>query len=454
MNSSDFAGSRSWQSASLPGSEVTPSALLRVISRALRAASRAAAAWITLPTMTLASDGCSSSQYCSASLMTFSTTGRTSEETSLSLVWEENFGSGTLQERMAVSPSRQSSPVSATFSFCVTAALLGIAGDLARQRAAEAGEMGAAVALRDGVGEAEHGLVVAVVPPQRAFDRDALALGPDHDRGGNERGLVAVEIFDEGLDPALVEQLLALLDRVAHVGQHDPHAGIEEGELAQPVLQRREVELGHGEGARARQERHLGAALVVRGADHRQRSERVAVAELDEMLLAVAPDRELEPGRERVHHRDADAVQAARDLVGVLVEFPAGMQMGHDDLGGRDPFALVDVGRDAAAVVAHRAGAVRIERDHHLLGVAGERLVDGVVDHLVDHVVEARAVIGVADIHAGPLAHRVEALEDLDRIRVVVGRNGRWLAGGFGHGGLSERTFGSAAENAELDSLV
>ena len=49
--------------------------------------------------------------------MTLSTTGRTSEETSLSLVWLENFGSGTLTESTQVSPSRASSPVSATFSF-------------------------------------------------------------------------------------------------------------------------------------------------------------------------------------------------------------------------------------------------------------------------------------------------------------------------------------------------
>src|SRR5256886_8817937 len=62
MNSSDLAGSFSWQSASLPGSEEMLSGLLRVSSRALRAASRAAAAWITLPTMTLASLGCSSNR--------------------------------------------------------------------------------------------------------------------------------------------------------------------------------------------------------------------------------------------------------------------------------------------------------------------------------------------------------------------------------------------------------
>ncbi len=54
------------------------------------------------------------------------------------------------------------------------------------------------------------------------------------------------------------------------------------------------------------------------------------------------------------------------------------------------------------------------------VGVARERFVDRVVDDLVDHVMQARAVVGVADIHARPLAHGVEALQDLDRLRVIV----------------------------------
>jgi hypothetical protein len=45
---------------------------------------------------------------------------RTSEETSLSLVCEPNFGSGSLTETIAVSPSRMSSPVRLTFSFFST----------------------------------------------------------------------------------------------------------------------------------------------------------------------------------------------------------------------------------------------------------------------------------------------------------------------------------------------
>ena len=42
---------------------------------------------------------------------------------------------------------------------------IGVAVDLARQRAAKAREMGAAVALRNIVGEAQHILMIAVVPP-------------------------------------------------------------------------------------------------------------------------------------------------------------------------------------------------------------------------------------------------------------------------------------------------
>src|SRR5262249_56243734 len=78
-------------------------------------------------------------------------------------------------------------------------------------------------------------------------------------------------------------------------------------------------------------------------------------------------------------------------------------------------------------------GGVGIGGHGAVLGEAGKRLVDGVVDDLVDHVVQARAVVGVADIHARPLAHGVETLEHLDRLGVVIGCVGDRFAGGFGH---------------------
>ena len=62
------------------------------------------------------------------------------------------------------------------------------------------------------------------------------------------------------------------------------------------------------------------------------------------------------------------------------------------------------------------------------VAMAGERLVDGVVDDLVDHVVQAGPVIGVADVHARTLAHGLEAAQHLDRFgpvglqRLLVGQ--------------------------------
>ena len=118
MNNSHFDGSRSWQSASLPGRvEMSSTPLRRVSSRALRAASRAAAASITFWMMPFASFGCVSNQCATASATTACTAGCTSELTSFSFVCDENFGSGTFTDSTAVMPSRMSSPTSDRLSF-------------------------------------------------------------------------------------------------------------------------------------------------------------------------------------------------------------------------------------------------------------------------------------------------------------------------------------------------
>src|SRR5580700_11076196 len=315
----------------------------------------------------------------------------------------------------------------------------GVTRDLARQRAAKAREMRATVALRDVVGKAEHRLVIAVVPPKRAFDADGVALRFDDNRLRYQGRLVAVEIFDEGFNAALVAQNLALLDRVAHVGEHDGDAGIEEGEFAQPVFQRGEIELRHGEGFLRRQKSHFGSTAVKGRADDSERSYGFAVAELHGMFVAVAPDRQLERTGQRIDDGHADAVQSAGDLVGVLVEFSAGVQLRHDHFGGRHTLAFVNVGRNTAAVVAHSAGTVRVEGNFDLLGKARQRLINSVVDNFVDHVMEAGAVIGVADIHTRPLADRVEPFQNFDRFRSIIGGGiRRRFTDGFGHAeGLS-----------------
>ncbi len=181
------------------------------------------------------------------------------------------------------------------------------------------------------------------------------------------------------------------------------------------MLQRREVELGLGEDLGRRQKGELGAGerLAVAGhrrvADDGERRLRVAHPEAHEVFSAAPPDAQVEALGQRVDHRDADAVQAARHLVRVLVELPAGMQPRHDHFRRRDSFLLVYVDRDAPAVVGDGDRAVGVHLHAYRVAVSAESFVDGIVDGLVDHVVQARAVIGVADVHAGPLAHRIQA---------------------------------------------
>ncbi len=134
--------------------------------------------------------------------------------------------------------------------------------------------------------------------------------------------------------------------------------------------------------------------------------------------LAVAPDLEVERFRERVDDRDADAVKTARDLVAVVVELAAGMEHGQDDFGRRSA-ARVLVDGNAAAVVDDGHRIVDVQRDVDLIAVAGERLVDRVVDDFVDEMVQALRA-GRADVHRRALADRLEAFEDLDLVRAVV----------------------------------
>ena len=142
------------------------------------------------------------------------------------------------------------------------------------------------------------------------------------------------------------------------------------------------------------------------------------------VVVAVAVDLDEEPLGQRVDDADADAVQAAGDLVAAAAELAAGVEHGEHDLGRA--LALVRTGRvrvdrDAAAVVVDAAAAVGEQRDGDARAVAGHRLVDGVVDDLPDQVVQPGQA-GRADVHARALAHRIEALEDLDVLGAVVPR--------------------------------
>ena len=243
MKSSASAGSRTVQSASLPGRvEFSSADLRRVRSRALRAACLARAASTALPTIRRASLGFSSknspSLRLTASLTSPSTGGLPSLVFGLPLelrVLELDRD----HRRQALADVVAGQVLVFLFEQAL-AARVGVEG--AGQGGAEAREVGAALVGVDVVGEAEDRFLVGGVPLHRDLDLAVLVLALEEDGLAMQRVLVLVEVGDEVDQAALVVEGV-LLAGAALVDELDLQAPGEERGLAQPLGEGRVVEL-------------------------------------------------------------------------------------------------------------------------------------------------------------------------------------------------------------------
>ena len=100
-------------------------------------------------------------------------------------------------------------------------------------------------------------------------------------------------------------------------------------------------------------------------------------------------------------------MQPAGHLVGILVELPAGVQLGHDHFGGGDPFPLVNARRNPTPVVDDFRAPIGMQNHLHILRMPRQRLIDRVVHHLVDHMMEPGPVVRIPNIHPRPLPYRI-----------------------------------------------
>ena len=122
-------------------------------------------------------------------------------------------------------------------------------------------------------------------------------------------------------------------------------------------------------------------------------------------------------------------MEAAGGFIDLRVEFAAGMQRGHDDFEGRLVLEFgVRIDGNAAAIVGDGQVALGIIVHVNPGGVAGDRLVHGVVHDLGEKMMEG-LFIGAADIHAGAAADGLQPLQHLD-----VGGGILLLAPGSGRG--------------------
>ena len=345
-----------------------------------------------------------------------------------SLVWPWNSGSRMNTESMQPAPTITSSlviaaarlpwPMRSAWSFRPRSSAVRKPDFV---RAAVGRRNGVAVGVEEAVGVGGPG-----DRPLRAAMRPGLAgaagedVGMHQRRAVQRRGEIVLQPFLEmerrlGRNVGAFDQFLvarpADLDAAEQIGlgaRHLEHAlGLERG------LRPEDLRVG--------MEAHLGAAAVRRLAGVLQLALRLAALERHLVELLAARDLDLHAVGQRVRHRHADAVQAARGLVDLGVELAAGMQRAHDHFERRLVLEFrMRIDRNAAAVVgdADEAAGLHLHLDEGR--VARQRLVHRVVDHFREQVMQ-RLLVGAADIHAGPAAHRLEPLQHLDVLGGVAG---------------------------------
>ena len=81
-------------------------------------------------------------------------------------------------------------------------------------------------------------------------------------------------------------------------------------------------------------------------------------------------------------------------------------------------------------LVLGAAAILNVVGDMSLVGMAGNRLVHGIVEHFGGQMMQ-RAFVGAADIHTGAFADRLQALEDLDILCRIAARLLWRRIGGF-----------------------
>ena len=111
-------------------------------------------------------------------------------------------------------------------------------------------------------------------------------------------------------------------------------------------------------------------------------------------------------------------MQAAGHLVAAAAELAARVQHRQADLDRRTAHFRVDADGEAAPVVADGDRAVLVQRHVDALAVARQRLIHGVIHNFVHQMVQSAAVRR-ADVHAGALANRLQALQHLNLLLAV-----------------------------------
>ncbi len=177
------------------------------------------------------------------------------------------------------------------------------------------------------------------------------------------------------------------------VRNRDAYARVEESHLAETAAHRIKAEVDLVEDRVIRKEGNdrSGVALV----DipfNMNLVDRFAADEFLHVGVPVAVNLRAKGFTQRVDAADANAVETAGDLVAPAAELASRVEHGQRD--GERVLArfFVQADRNAAPVVHNGYGVIRADKDFHVRAVAGQRFVNGVIDHLGDEVMQSARI--------------------------------------------------------------
>ena len=215
--------------------------------------------------------------------------------------------------------------------------LLGVAIDAARQRRAKAGHVGSTVLVSNDVRVAVDAFAEGIGPLERQLNRHRsflnLLLTGDENGFGMQGFAACVDLLDKFGNASGIVMFHRVGFFAALVGDDNSQTGVQERCLFQTAVDLIEVKLNDvGEDRCIRLEGDRGPRVVARPNGFEVGD---SDARFKSLLVdgPVAMDHDVHPFGYGVHRRHADPVQTAAHLVGAVVKFPAGVELGHDDLG-------------------------------------------------------------------------------------------------------------------------
>src|SRR5690625_1158836 len=106
------------------------------------------------------------------------------------------------------------------------------------------------------------------------------------------------------------------------------------------------------------------------------------------MNLAFEMNFGIKMRREAIYTTYPNAVQSACNLVAILVKFAAGMQLGQNHF-NRGQFNLrMFIHWNTPPVIHNSLGPVFVDSLFDLIAVAGERLINRIINHFIDKMMQ------------------------------------------------------------------